>query len=124
MILLNCLNWWYGRGWSWQVQSLKAGVNRQLEYYSIGSLLSTLFAPYRQIGAEFTGRVLSSGFQAWVDRTISRIIGAVVRLLIISAGVLVVTFYALVRLIAIVLWPIVPLLPILGIILAVLGVGK
>lgn len=124
MVIVKSLAWWYSRGWLWQFRTARKALANQAEYYSIGTLLGTLFSPYRQIGTERSGRGLSAHFQAWLDRLVSRIIGALVRLFIIIAGSLVLVVYSLVMGLLFVVWPFVPLLPIVGIILAVMGVGK
>lgn len=123
-MIFDCLSWWYGRGWIWQLSAARKKLAKQAEYYSLGTLLGTLFAPYRQISAEVGGRGLSEKFQAWLDRLVSRIIGALVRLFIIIAGSLLLFLYGLGQLVLFALWPVVPLLPIVGVVVAIIGVGR
>lgn len=83
------------------------------DFFSIGSLARTLFAPFRQISAH-------AGF---LDRLISRCVGAVTRFFIIVFGVVAIIVEAILGLILIIIWPLIPLLPFGCVVLTVMGVA-
>lgn len=93
------------------------------EVFSTGDLLRTLFAPFRQTYAGKIRGPIGEQFRAFADRSISRVIGAIVRLglvfcaLILSVGTII--FASLTLLV----WPLLPLLPIISVILMVMRVG-
>lgn len=91
------------------------------DYFSIGLLASTLFSPYRQISAGKVSGSLSVQLHAFVDRLISRVIGAIVRSFMIILGLIVISFQALCGLVVLIFWAIIPLFPVMGLLAAVIG---
>lgn len=117
------LQWWYVGGWRIYVVGLGERLHNSADFFSIGILFKTLFAPFRQISAGTPiNNSLDAKFHAFLDRLVSRIIGAIVRIFIIIAGVLVLTMQAVLGVIMAILWPFIPLLPIVCIVLMVAGV--
>lgn len=118
MIIWLSFRWWYSSGWNWIIRTTLIERSKNiLVAFSVGSLLRTLFAPYRQT---FTGGVkgsLSDLLRALLDNVISRFVGFFVRLLIITAGIISLIFVFIVGIIIVVCWPIVPLMPIVSLIL-------
>ena len=94
------------------------------DFFSIGLLLRTLFQPFRQISADETGEKggIQGALVAFFDRLLSRIIGFVVRVCIIIAGIIVMTLQFVFGALLALLWPCIPLLPIAGIIVSSMGV--
>ena len=94
-----------------------------MDFFSIDLLFKTLFAPFRQISAG-SAKVapLDVKFRMFVDRLVSRIVGAFVRMFIIIAGIICICFVAIISLVLIILWPLIPIAPIAGIILSLVGV--
>ena len=90
----------------------------------MGSLVRTLFKPYRQISAEIASESASLDikFHMFLDRLISRIVGFFSRLILLLAGVLIIVFGGIISLLLIILWPLIPLLPVAGIVLTATGV--
>lgn len=113
MFIVGILSWWYGEGWVQRVGIVRERLARTLDYFSIGLLLKTLFSPYRQISAGSVDGPLGVKWRAFVDRTISRIIGAIVRMVIIIVGCGFIIIHSLVGALTLVLWFVVPLLPVL-----------
>jgi hypothetical protein len=91
------------------------------DYFSFDLLLKTLFAPFRQISAGRVRGPIGVQIRAWFDKLISRIIGGVVRSMVIVIGAVAMVVAAVIGLARIVLWPIVPLLPVIGFLLATSG---
>lgn len=122
MFLVELISWWYGRGWVGQWKRIAQGFGATLEFFSIGQLLGTLFAPFRQISANTgTNGSMGAAFTAFIDQLISRIIGAFVRFFTVLIGIVVIVLQALYELVIMIAWWFVPLLPIAGFILFAVG---
>lgn len=121
MFIVGMLTWWYGAGWRRQFKALGERLVGLQDYFSLDLLLRTLFAPFRQISAGQVNGPLGVKLQAFLDRLISRAIGALIRLTMIIVGSLAIIFYTLIGGVLTLLWVIVPLLPILGIVVAISG---
>lgn len=119
MIIFDLLGWWYLEGWHGFGRGLIEKMRGALSFFSIGALMRTLFAPFRQISANDTGATL----QVFFDRLISRLVGAVVRIFLMIVGIIVFILEAILSLILMVIWPLTPILPVVCIILAVMGVS-
>jgi hypothetical protein len=117
MLLVGFLSWWYGAGWRGQISRIGGSLGRTADFFSIGLLAKTLFAPFRQISADATGDDISSRFRAWGDRLVSRAIGGFVRFFMIIFGLIALLLVLLLSLIRLILWPILLFLPIVGLIL-------
>ena len=116
MAIIDMLSWWYTTGWGVFTRKLGNLFASLADFFSISSLLRTLFQPYRQISAGETSAnaSLDSKFHAFIDRLISRCVGFVSRLLIITVS-------GTIGIVTIVIWPLIPCLPIAGIILTCTG---
>jgi hypothetical protein len=93
-----------------------------LRFFSVGLLITSLFAPFRQISA---GRVRGSikvRLMAWGDRQFSRVIGAVVRLMLITIGLTIALIVGIIGLMLITVWPFLPIAPLIGVFLMQSGV--
>lgn len=122
MFLVGLISWWYGRSWTAQWRRAVARVAVTVEFFSIGQLVQTLFAPFRQIAAVGGGDgTVGSAVRALVDKTISRGIGAVVRTGTIIVGVVVMTVQAIYELLIVIAWWLVPFLPVAGAIMLAIG---
>lgn len=113
MLFLAFFSWWYTAGWAQLGQRAVGGVMGTLEFFSVGMLLRSLFAPFRQISVGRVRGSLDTQVRAWADRQISRGIGAMVRLAVIVFGLLATLLMAIVAVALLVLWPAVPLVPVI-----------
>lgn len=122
MFLVGLISWWYGRGWVSQWQRVARRFAATLEFFSVGQLLVTLFAPFRQISATAgSDGSIGSAFRAFIDRTISRVIGAFVRFFTILFGLVAIALQAIYEGIVMVAWWFLPILPIVGFVLLAIG---
>lgn len=121
MFLVGLLQWWYGRGWVSEVARVGARLKNTADFFSIGELARTLFAPFRQISAGSVGGPIGEQLRAFLDKTISRFVGAAVRLMTILAGLIVIAFQAVFSLLVLVVWPSLPILPVIGLLLFAIG---
>ena len=99
------------------------GVLRTADFFSAGLLLKTLFNPFRQISAAPVGGDLSVQLSAFFDKMFSRVIGAVVRSMVIIIGILMILLRFLWMILGIIMWLALPLMPFIGIILWQMGVS-
>ena len=97
-------------------------VLRVADHFSVGLLLRTLFNPFRHISASYVDLPLPVKLRAFFDRLISRIIGAVVRTLVIFIGIIAIAIVVIFELIGVLAWLVLPVLPVIGFILWRLGV--
>lgn len=122
MFLVGLISWWYGRGWVGQWGRMALRFKATLDFFSVGQLLSTLFAPFRQISASPTREAgLAGALRAFFDKLVSRIIGAIVRFSTILFGVIVIVLQASYELIVVIGWWFLPIVPIVGFILLAIG---
>lgn len=122
MFLVGLISWWYGRGWIEQWRRVLKRFKATLDFFSVGQLMSTLFAPFRQISASpGSDGSFGSAMRGMVDKLISRCIGAFVRLGTIIFGLVVILFQAVYVAVMMIVWWFLPLLPVAGLILLAIG---
>lgn len=93
------------------------------DYFSFGSLLRTMFQPFKQIDAGAKRGSLDVQFRAWLDRTMSRVVGASARLLLLVVGMLWWLIAALMGVCWLLVWPFLPISPLIGLVLMLLNIG-
>lgn len=113
--------WWYGAGWRRRALFVRDRLARVMDAFSIDLLLKTLFAPFRQISNDKVDGPIGMKIRAWFDKLISRMVGAVVRLLTIMVGIIVLFGTLFWGLAILAIWPVIPLLPVVGVILSGMG---
>ncbi len=121
MFLVGMLSWWYGDGWRQRVHMIRSRLAVSSDYFSLGLLIMTLFAPYRQISAGGVSGSFAVQVRAFFDRSISRLVGAFIRTFVLLFGCIVILFQALFGGIVLLLWMIIPAFPVIGLLLYVLG---
>lgn len=121
MLFVSLIKWWYTDGWRQRAKLTIVKLDGVIDYFSVDLLLKTLFSPFRQISAGRVDGPLGDQLRAFADRLVSRLIGAIVRTLILLVGLVAISLYAVGALIVLVLWLFVPLLPIVGAVLAASG---
>jgi len=118
MIIVDMYTWWYVHGWGWVTSYFFKTRNlRTLQLFSVGELFKTLFAPYRQTFAGSLGGGFGNKLRGLVDQTISRVIGFMVRSILIFIGLLMAALNTIVGVIAVLVWPVVPFLPVVAVVL-------
>lgn len=121
MLLTTFFGWWYGVGWLTLSRKVGGRVNGVLHFFSVGQLITSLFAPFRQISAGQVNGPLGVKIRAWGDKQFSRFIGAAVRLILIFCGLVAASFYAVTGFFMLLIWPLLPAAPLIGIILMIVG---
>jgi len=121
MFLVGIISWWYGSGWKGQLRRVRDRLAATASYFSIGQLFATLFSPFRQISAGSVGGSAADQLRAFFDKTLSRLVGAVVRLFTILAGIVSLVFQSVFEAIILVIWLILPAFPVIGLIIFAIG---
>jgi len=123
MVIGSMVGWWYGSGWKDQLELFVKRLTKTGDFFSIGLLFKSLFAPFRQISNDRArpDSPLDAQLRIWGDRMFSRLIGAFMRSILIFSGALIYLMIALTGIVWIAIWPLLPLLPVLGAFMAVTG---
>lgn len=115
------VSWWYTTGWGLERSRGVERLARYYDFFSLDLLLKTLFSPFRQISVGQVRGPLAVQWRAFIDRVISRAIGAMIRTFMIVFGSLVLVVIGLVTMVQVVLWPLLPFVPVLGLVLTLSG---
>lgn len=122
LLVTELLRWWYGDGFKGRVRMMAYRLEGTLDYFSIDLLIKTLFSPFRQISAGRVDGPIGVQLRALVDKIFSRLIGALVRTVILIIGGIVILLQTVVGTVVLLVWALVPLIPFVGIVLAFIGV--
>lgn len=114
MFIVGILTWWYTDGWRQRFQMTREAIARTLDFFSVTLLLKTLFSPFRQISAGKVRGPLNVQLQAFFDRLVSRMIGAMIRSTIIFVGLISIFVHVLWGGVVLLMWAFIPLLPVIG----------
>lgn len=105
------------------MQKVSGRVKGTLEFFSVGQLAGSLFAPFRQISAGQVSGTAGDQLRAFGDRLFSRFFGAFIRLMLIVVGLVSAGLLGLIGLVLIAAWPLLPVLPFIGIFLTQVRLG-
>ena len=124
MFIVKSFTWWYISGWSVFIGKVKNAFKSLTDFFSMNSLIRTLFKPFRQISADSASvdSSLDLKFHMFIDRLVSRIVGFFSRLILLITGCIIIVLGGIISLVLIILWPFIPLTPIAGIVLTLMGV--
>lgn len=123
MLALSLVQWWYFVGWKTFTKLLFQKISDHADYFSFGTLFQTFFAPFRQIDTGTGGRSINERFSNFIGRSISRIIGAIVRFFILLAGIIVISLEFVFGLLLLIIWPFIPLMPIVCFVLFCMNIS-
>ena len=124
MAIIEMFFWWYSHGWYAFISKTRNWLSSITDFFSMDSLVRTLFKPFRQISAESAAgnASLDLKFHMFLDRLVSRLIGFFSRLVLLFTGSIIIVIGGILCLLLIIIWPFIPLIPIAGIVLSVMGV--
>lgn len=124
MLLFSMLGWWYSRGWIWVSKFLLITRNKRiLDFFSVADLSKTLFAPFRQDVVDTKNAPIGDKLQALGGNLISRLLGFLIRLLLILLGLAILVLNSIFGILVVLLWPLIPFAPLVSLLLVMLGVG-
>lgn len=118
MVFVALFSWWYTTGWAQLGRRALLRLAGVLDFFSVGLLFKSLFAPFRQISVGRVQGSLDTQIRAWADRQVSRAIGAAVRLVVIMVGLIAVMLTFVVSFFLLALWPFVPFVPFIAMFIA------
>lgn len=121
MAIVGIFWWWYGAGWLAAVKHVIEKISGLYDYFSIDLLLKTLFSPFRQISAGRVDGPLNIVIRAFFDRLLSRVIGAIVRTIVVFIGLFSLAVAVILGLAYIISWALIPLIPFAGMSLMLAG---
>ena len=111
MFIVGMISWWYSVGWKRAAVDVWESIERLYDTFSLGLLLKTLFAPWRQISARKVRGPIGVQLRAFFDRLVSRIIGGFIRTITLLIGVAALCSMLLIGLLRLAIWPLVPVMP-------------
>jgi hypothetical protein len=121
MVIVSLLSWWYTIGWKQAAERIIMRLAGVFDFFSIDLLITSLFAPFRQISAGRVEGPLPVILSAFVDKLISRIIGAYMRTMVMLIGIVSLVFMCVWGVAYLLLWAVMPVLPIIGLTLMLSG---
>lgn len=108
--------------WAW-----KRAVNDRIQWvnqaFSIKDMIRTWFSPFKQTYSNANKGSIDMRVQASIDNFVSRLIGSLLRTIIIFVGFLGILSALISGVLIMIIWPIVPWFPVVAIIFSVIGVG-
>ncbi|MFA6475814.1 MAG: hypothetical protein WCV68_00195 [Candidatus Paceibacterota bacterium] len=122
-IIVNYLIWHYTRAVLEFSHIYKNILSFLINFFSIPVLVRSYFAPWRRMGEDYTKDIFhdfEDVVAVFVVNFIMRIVGVVMRTVIIIAGLLFVIIVALFYPVLLIVWL---LLPLILVVLAMLGIG-
>lgn len=109
MLFLSFLKWWYSSGFLNFLQKFWDQLRNAADFFSIRLIVRNFFAPFRQISAEKSKDLsLNARLHAFFDYILSCFIGAMIRFVILIAGIIVILVQFILGLVGVVLWPLAP----------------
>lgn len=116
------ISWWYTKGWAWRAEKILDGIEKTMDYFSLGLLIKTWFSPFRQIDAgKLANASLEMRMKKLFDRTFSRFMGAMLRTILMLVGIIVISAKAVFGLATLLFWPIMPIFPVISIFIFMSG---
>lgn len=121
MFTVGLLQWWYGTGIRDQFVRATDRIAALYDYFSIDLLARSLFAPFRQISATKVSGSIEVRLRAFIDRLVSRMVGTVMRAILIVVGIIGIIFTTILNVIWVLVWVILPIVPFVGVTLMLAG---
>lgn len=116
MVIVDLLVWWYGRGWRARASALMARLGGTVDYFSIDLLIRTLFSPFRQIAAGKVQGPIGVKMRAFFDRLVSRIIGGIVRFIVMVIGSVTIVSQFAISVALLIGWALLPFFPFVAVV--------
>ncbi len=123
MLIVGFFNWWYGAGFKKRIELFLTRLRKMSDFFSLKLLITTLFAPFRMIDSQPAKGSLDVRIKDWFGRLFSRIIGVVIRLVVLIIGSVELMLEIVIGLLMVIMWLILPLLPIACLVMLALGVS-
>lgn len=109
MIVLAFFQWWYGPGWSHQFKRVTGRFQSVAATFSLGIIIRTLFAPWKQIVTETRhDQAVNIKLRAGVDNLVSRFVGFSIRSIVLFTAFIALIVSTILSLLLAILWPLLP----------------
>lgn len=110
MLIFAWLSWWYTRGWLECVKRVDGFARGIVRSFSVGTLIRTLFAPWKQIvSLPDPNETIAMKFRGFLDTLVSRFVGLMIRSFTLLAAVISLLVISVIGVVMIMVWPFVPL---------------
>lgn len=117
-MFIAMISWWYSKGLAWRAEKILSSIEKLINTFSLGLLIKTWFAPFRQIDAvNAGGGSLDVRLRRALDKLFSRFVGAFLRTFMMIFGVFFITIKALWGILNLLIWLAAPILPIVFVVL-------
>lgn len=116
------LQWRYGAGcqWAWK-RAVNERINWVNQAFSIPAMIRTWFSPFKQTYSNTNKGSIDMRVQASIDNFVSRLIGTLLRTILIFVGFLGIIASLATGILIILIWPLVPWFPVIAIFLSIFG---
>ena len=108
--MLTYFSWWYGEGLMGFWRSVEIMTTKIYNFFSIGKLAATLFAPWKRDSYSVENASLDVRLRIVLDNLISRFVGAVLRLVLIIFGLTATIIFFTFFVVILAAWFILPIL--------------
>lgn len=109
-LFLNYIAWHYSTAISDLVVNLKNLLKFVIDFFSLPDLVKTLFSPWRRMGEAYPDRFDPTAFMtALVINTMMRIVGFVMRLIVLAVGLVALVVSVLLAVSFFIIWLFIPL---------------
>lgn len=106
-MLFELLRWWYGAGWISAIRNVAVWPHRVQRHFSMPILIKTLFSPWKRI-VTIPGRSFDAKVRAALDNLVSRVIGLVVRVMVILFATVMMASAFMLAIVMAIIWPLLP----------------
>ncbi len=119
MFIIDMLSWWYTVGWKQRIVDVAGFWRTWTEYFGFGTLLRTLFKPWKQIvAAPGSHASFQAKKSALMDNLMSRLVGFSVRSGVLVFGGIMMAGLFVLRIAYVALWPLIPAMPLIVVVIA------
>jgi hypothetical protein len=119
MVLTGYFVWWYGAGLQQSAQIVMAALGGAADFFSLEALIKTWWSPWKNDVISERNLALSDQFKIWQQNLASRIVGFLVRTVVIATALLCIGLLSILSFLALGLWL---TLPIVAVLLPLIGV--
>lgn len=102
--------WWYSAGLKWAFQVASFVVYRLSDFFSVNILLKTLFSPWKNDVLRAQNISLGDQFKLWQQNSVSRLVGFVIRLILLLIALLALVASSFVLTLSLLVWLLTPVL--------------
>lgn len=107
--LFTYFSWWYGDGLIRFWQAIQIMTEKVYSFFSITLLLRTIFDPWKRDAYYIENAAIDIRIKIWFNNLISRVIGFIIRLFTIFAGLVVTSVFFIFLIVILLGWVFLPI---------------